>query len=104
MSAGLITMEMARGDGSMVTFLVVHGGLAMKSIFFHGSEEQKQKWLPPMARLEKIGALALTEPEHGSDSAKIEHKVPLRAGVAGADRTRWLPCARREQAAGREHL
>jgi glutaryl-CoA dehydrogenase len=75
MSVGLITMEMARGDGSMVTFLVVHGGLAMKSIYVHGSEEQKQKWLPPMARLEKIGAFALTEPDHGSDSVALETSV-----------------------------
>jgi len=72
MSAGLIAMEMTRGDGSMGTFLVVHGGLAMKSIFMLGSEEQKQKWLPPMARLEKIGAFALTEPDHGSDSVALE--------------------------------
>jgi len=72
MSAGLIAMEMTRGDGSMGTFLVVHGGLAMKSIFMLGSEEQKRKWLPPMARLEKIGAFALTEPDHGSDSVALE--------------------------------
>jgi len=44
----------------------------MKSIFMLGSEEQKQKWLPPMARLEKIGAFALTEPDHGSDSVALE--------------------------------
>ena len=72
MSAGLIAMEMTRGDGSMGTFLVVHGGLAMKSIFMLGSEEQKRKWLPPMARLKKIGAFALTEPDHGSDSVALE--------------------------------
>ena len=65
-------MEMNRGDGSMGTFLGVHGGLAMKSIFMLGSEEQKRKWLPPMARLEKIGAFALTEPDHGSDSVALE--------------------------------
>ena len=37
-----------------------------------GSEEQKERWLPPMARLEKIGAFALTEPNHGSDSVALE--------------------------------
>ena len=72
MSAGLIAMELSRGDGSMGTFLGVHGGLAMKSIVMLGSEEQKQRWLPPMARLEKIGAFALTEPDHGSDSVALE--------------------------------
>jgi len=43
-----------------------------QSIYLLGSEEQKQRWLPPMARLEKIGAFALTEPDHGSDSVMLE--------------------------------
>ena len=72
MSAGLINMEIHRGDGSLGTFIAVQAGLAMQSIAKCGSEEQKQRWLPPMARLEKIGAFALTEPEHGSDSVALE--------------------------------
>ena len=72
MSAGLITMELSRGDGSLATFLGVQAGLAMRSIAMLGSEEQKQRWLPPMARLEKLGAFALTEPDHGSDSIALE--------------------------------
>jgi glutaryl-CoA dehydrogenase len=44
----------------------------MRSIAMHGSEEQKQRWLPPMAKVERIGAFALTEPEHGSDSVALE--------------------------------
>ena len=44
----------------------------MQSIARCGSEEQKERWLPPMARLEKIGAFALTEPDHGSDSVALE--------------------------------
>ena len=72
MSAGLITMELPRGDGSLATFLGVQAGLAMRSIAMLGSEEQKQRWLPPMARLEKLGAFALTEPDHGSDSIGLE--------------------------------
>jgi len=71
-SAGLIYMELARGDGSLATFVGVQAGLAMQSIARCGSQEQKQRWLPPMARLEKIGAFALTEPEHGSDSIALE--------------------------------
>jgi glutaryl-CoA dehydrogenase len=47
----------------------VHSGLAMGSIYLCGSEEQKQRWLPPMARMEKIGAFGLTEPEVGSGVA-----------------------------------
>ena len=72
LSAGLIHMELNRGDGSLGTFLGVQAGLAMRSIAMLGSEEQKQRWLPPMARLDKIGAFALTEPEHGSDSVGLE--------------------------------
>jgi len=60
--AGLIAMEMARTDSSIATFFGVHSGLAMSSIYLGGSEEQKQKWLPPMARLEKVGCFGLTEP------------------------------------------
>jgi glutaryl-CoA dehydrogenase len=71
-ATGLIHMELNRGDGSIGTFLGVQAGLAMKSIAMLGSEEQKQRWLPPMARLEKLGAFALTEPLHGSDSVALE--------------------------------
>ena len=65
-------MELHRGDGSLGTFLGVQSGLAMKSIALLGSEEQKERWLPAMARLDAIGAFALTEPEHGSDSVALE--------------------------------
>ena len=71
-AAGLIALEMARGDASVCTFFGVHSGLAMSSIYLLGSEEQKQKWLPPMARMEKIGAFGLTEPTHGSDAVALE--------------------------------
>ena len=64
--AGLIAMEMARFDASIATFVGVHGGLAMGAIHMGGSEEQKKKWLPPMARMEKIGCFGLTEPLVGS--------------------------------------
>src|SRR5439155_456676 len=63
---GLVAMEMSRVDSSIATFFGVHNGLAMGSIYLGGSEEQKQKWLPPMARMEKIGCFGLTEPLVGS--------------------------------------
>lgn len=66
---GLVAMELARGDASICTFFGVHDGLAMGSIYLDGSEEQKQKWLPPMARFEKIGCFGLTEPLVGSGTA-----------------------------------
>jgi glutaryl-CoA dehydrogenase len=71
-AAGLINMEWARADGSMGTFFGVHSNLAMQAIYMLGSEEQRERWLPAMARLEKIGAFALTEPEHGSDAVMLE--------------------------------
>ncbi len=71
-AAMLVAVEMARGDGSLNTFFGVHSGLAMSSIAMLGSEEQKEKWLPPMARLEKIGAFGLTEARHGSDIVQLE--------------------------------
>jgi glutaryl-CoA dehydrogenase len=69
---GLVAMELARADGSVATFWAVHTGLAMKAIALLGSEEQKQEWLPEMASCERLGAFALTEPEHGSDVSGLE--------------------------------
>ena len=71
-ATGLVHMELNRGDGSLGTFLGVQCGLAMQSIAMLGSPEQKERWLPGMARLEKLGAFALTEPAHGSDSVALE--------------------------------
>jgi glutaryl-CoA dehydrogenase len=67
---GLVAMETARVDASFATFHGVHSGLAMGSIYLAGSEEQKQRWLPAMARFEKIGAFGLTEPDVGSGAAR----------------------------------
>ena len=66
---GMVAMELARTDPSIATFFGVHGGLAMGSVALCGSDEQKQRWLPAMARLELIGAFGLTEPEQGSGVA-----------------------------------
>lgn len=66
-TAGLISAELSRGDGSLSTFFTVHSSVVMGAMALLGDEEQKQRWLPAMARLEKIGAFALTEPDHGSD-------------------------------------
>ena len=63
---GMVAMELARVDPSIGTFMGVHGGLAMGSIMLCGSEEQRERWLPAMARMELIGAFGLTEPEVGS--------------------------------------
>src|SRR6476619_1156644 len=72
LARGLVNMELHRGDGSLGTFLGVQSGLAMKSIDLLGSPEQKQRWLPALAALDAVGAFALTEPAHGSDSVALE--------------------------------
>ena len=72
LGAGVVARELARADGSLNTFFGVHSGLAMGAIDMLGSEEQRARWLPAMAKLEKIGAFGLTEPEHGSDSVSLE--------------------------------
>ena len=79
-AAGLMAMELARGDGSVCTFFGVHSGLAMGSIAYLGSPAQRERWLPAMARMEKIGAFALTEPEHGSDSLLLETSARREGG------------------------
>lgn len=90
-ATGLIMLEFARGDASVCTFFGVHSGLAMHSISMLGSEEQKQRWLPAMARMEKIGAFGLTEPNHGSDAVALEtkaHRVGDEYILNGAKR--WI--------------
>jgi glutaryl-CoA dehydrogenase len=67
---GMVAMEIARTDPSIATFSGVHGGLSMGSIYLCGSDEQKQRFLPSMARLEKIGAFGLTEPDVGSGASR----------------------------------
>ena len=72
LAAGLVNMEISRCDGSMATAIAVQAGLTMRSIDLLGSEEQKAYWLPKLASAEKLGAFALTEPDHGSDSIALE--------------------------------
>lgn len=63
---GLVSMELARVDASLATFIGVQSGLSMGSIRFCGSEEQQNEWLPRMRRWELLGAFGLTEPDVGS--------------------------------------
>lgn len=69
---GIVSREIARGDGSVNTYIGVHSSLCMGSIDMLGSDEQRARLLPDMATLERTGAFALTEPEHGSDSVALE--------------------------------
>jgi len=89
-ATGLVHMELNRGDGSLGTFVGVQAGLAMQSIAMLGSEEQKQRWLPGLARLEKLGAFALTEPAHGSDSVALETSARRVKGAWEAGGDSWV--------------
>jgi glutaryl-CoA dehydrogenase len=77
---GMLAMELSRGDPSISTFMGVHGGLAMGTVYLCGSEEQKQRWLPAMARMELLGAFGLTEPDAGSDVARGLRTTARRDG------------------------
>ncbi len=71
-SYGLACMELEAGDSGLRTFVSVQGSLAMSAIHKFGSEEQKEEWLPKMAKGEVIGCFGLTEPEAGSDPASMK--------------------------------
>lgn len=89
---GLVAAELARGDGSIATFNAVHSGLAMTTIGMLGSAEQRERWLPDMAAVRKIGAFALTEPDHGSDVVRLEtraHRGPDGSWTLQG-RKRWI--------------
>ena len=72
---GLICQELERGDSGLRSFVSVQGSLVMWPIFSYGSEEQKRRWLPKMARGEAIGCFGLTEPDHGSDPGGMETRA-----------------------------
>lgn len=72
LAAGLVNMELSRGDGSLGTILAVQGGLALRTLAYFGSDEQQDAWLSKLDSGEVPGSFALTEPVHGSDSTSLE--------------------------------
>ena len=72
---GLICQELERGDSGLRSFVSVQSSLCMFPIYTFGSEEQKEKYLPKMARGELIGCFGLTEPDHGSDPSGMETRA-----------------------------
>jgi glutaryl-CoA dehydrogenase len=83
---GWVALEISRADPSTATFVGVHSGLAMTAIAVGGSEEQKAEWLPVLAAGELVAAFGLTEPGHGSDTAKgLETTAERRTGANGED-------------------
>lgn len=82
---GLAAQELEAGDSGIRTFVSVQGSLAMSAIHKHGSEAQKQQWLPRMATGEVVGCFGLTEPEAGSDPASMTTRARFEPGSEGGD-------------------
>src|SRR6478672_5676337 len=80
---GLACLELEAGDSGLRSLVSVQGSLAMFAIWKHGSEEQKNEWLPRMASGEAIGCFGLTEPDAGSDPGSMR----TRARKDGSD---WI--------------
>ena len=79
-SYGLALAELERGDSGLRSFVSVQGSLAMYAIWRHGSEEQKQRWLPGMARGELVGCFGLSEPDAGSDPGAMTTRARRDGG------------------------
>ncbi|WP_307115214.1 acyl-CoA dehydrogenase family protein [Sinomonas atrocyanea] len=92
---GLAASELEAGDSGLRTFVSVQGSLAMSAIHKHGSEEQKQRWLPEMAAGRAVGCFGLTEPTAGSDPASMRTTAVQQPGgdwvLNGAKR--WIGLA-----------
>jgi glutaryl-CoA dehydrogenase len=88
---GLIMQELERGDSGLRSFVSVQGALCMYPIHAFGSEAQKERWLPAMARGELIGCFGLTEPDAGSDPASMRTRVVRRGDSLRLDGTKaWI--------------
>jgi glutaryl-CoA dehydrogenase len=74
-AVGLIMQELERGDSGLRTFASVQGSLAMMAINLFGSEEQRNQWLPAMAKGDKLGCFALTEPDFGSNPGGLQTRA-----------------------------
>src|SRR5436190_10855608 len=77
---GLVCQELERGDSGIRSFVSVQGSLCMYPILTYGSEEQRQRWLPGMAKGEIIGCFGLTEPDGGSDPGTMKTHAVKRGG------------------------
>jgi glutaryl-CoA dehydrogenase len=89
---GLACQELERGDSGIRSFASVQGALAMYPIYTFGSDVQKDRWLPPMARGEKVGCFGLTEPDFGSNPAgmlTVARRIP-GGGYRLSGTKRWI--------------
>jgi glutaryl-CoA dehydrogenase len=88
---GLLMQELERGDSGVRSYCSVQGGLVMYPIHEYGSEEQKKRWLPQLAKGQKTGCFGLSEPDHGSDPAGMETRAELKGNEWVLNGTkRWI--------------
>ncbi len=88
---GLVCQELERGDSGLRSFVSVQSSLCMYPIFAYGSEEQRQQWLPEMAKGKLIGCFGLTEPDGGSDpSAMKTHAKKTKGGWLLNGAKQWI--------------
>ncbi|KAG0627069.1 hypothetical protein M758_2G171500 [Ceratodon purpureus] len=91
LSHALVCAELSRVDASCCTFALVHSSLCMSTIGMLGSEEQKQKYLPSLARFDTVGCWALTEPAYGSDASSLNTTaVKVEGGWLLNGQKRWI--------------
>ena len=88
---GLACLELEAADSGIRSLVSVQGSLAMEAIHSYGSDEQKDRWLPGMARGELIGCFGLTEPDHGSDPASMATRAyPADGGYVLRGAKMWI--------------
>jgi len=88
---GLMMRELERGDSGLRSFVSVQSSLCMYAIYAHGSEQQKEQWLPRMATGEVIGCFGLTEPDFGSNPAGMRTSAtPTNSGYVINGNKRWI--------------
>ncbi len=97
---GLACLELEAGDSGFRSFVSVQGSLAMYALWAHGSEEQKQTWLPRMAAGEAIGCFGLTEPDFGSDPGGMRTTAKRSGSRLRAQRHQGVDHQRRHRRRG----
>src|SRR5215212_8934287 len=87
----LLIEEISRADAGVGVTLAVHTSAGTLPIVMFGSEEQKSRWVPPLARGERIGCFALTEPETGSDASAIQTRAErVEGGYRISGHKQWV--------------
>ncbi|HYH74072.1 MAG TPA: acyl-CoA dehydrogenase family protein [Nocardioides sp.] len=87
--------ELGRADSALRGIVSVSSGLVGKSILFHGSDEQKQQWLPRLASASSLGCFALTEPDTGSDAGNLTSRATRHPSTGSGQAADWAITGRK---------